>query len=735
MKYKSLVQDAVQLLKKTIYHVQLLATRLRIMSSETGARMRGGGDDDLRKASQAYEAGDYVRALALYDSTISRGQGDAVVLNNKGAALDALERHGEAESCYREAIKTSVRYELAWHNLANCLLAQRRFSKAAKAYTRAASLNPERVENFVSLSEALMEAGRKRRARSVADSLAIVSNRQPSVFHMRADLYVGLGLGEEAVKCCHSYIADRRGDVRGYVKLGNVQHELGHYAEAAVAFERALEFSSEDAEIWNNLGYSQFCAGATDRALESYDKALSLDPRYKLAWYNKGYALHGIDQLEEAVECYEAAAAIDANDKVLINNWGNALYNLGRYAESIPKFVMAISADPDYEIAWNNIGNALEKMGMYREAIPFHDRSLEIRADFDYALFAKGVCLGEVGAFEAGFELVQQSLELNPSYEEAWRERSRLAVRLGRLDDALMSILECLELNPRFHEAWVDLGELLVATGDAAEGEAAFETALKLLEGDHQYSMEKAKQLEERVDLLVRLGRYRNALAILESATRFDIADSSWLLRLIRVRRVLALYDLPFDIRDTLVRSEDPQVLAAYAEFLLESGDSAAAFRLLERVDIDSMDGGLAAVKSRVLASIGDLEGARAVMTRAGHRLAQADRYTIRGELLEAQGDYASASASYSRAMASGMRAELALALARSLERMGGHRAAVAAADIAIGLDGCDWEAFEVKAEAYAGLGDDRRAASARELAKGLSRRLETDPAPTKGCD
>jgi tetratricopeptide (TPR) repeat protein len=705
------------------------------MSSEAGARKKAGGDDDLRKASQAYEAGDYARALALYDSTLARGEPDAIVLNNKGAALDALGRHGEAEECYREALRTSVRYELAWHNLANCLLSQRRFTEAAKAYTRAASLNPERTENFVSLAEALIESGRRRRARAVTESLAIVSSRHPSVFHMRADLYVALGEGDEAVKCCHSYIAERRSDVQGYVKLGNVQHELGHFAEAAVAFERALEFSPEDAEIWNNLGYSQFCAGATDRALESYDRALSLDPRYKLAWYNKGYALHGIDQLEEAVECYEAAVAVDTDDKVLLNNWGNALYNLGRYAESIPRFVRAIRVDPDYEIAWNNIGNALEKLGMYREAIPFHDRSLEIRADFDYALYAKGICLGEIGAVEEGFELIQQSLELNPSYEEAWRARSRLASRLGRADDALMSILECLEINPRFHEAWADLGELLVSVGDGAEGEAAFETALKLLEADHPYSMEKERQMEERVDLLVRMGRYRSALAILESAARFDIAGASWLLRLVDLRRILSLYDLPFEIRDTLARSHDPRVLSAYAELLLESGDSAAAFRLLERVDTDSLDAALTAVKARVLESIGDLEGARTVLERAGFRLSPEDRYAIRGELLEAQGDYAGATASYSRAMASGSRGELALAVARSLERMGGHKAAKGAAEIAIGLDPCDWEAFEVKAMACRGLGNEKRAAAAEETARSLMRRFGAGSAGVEGVN
>jgi predicted Zn-dependent protease len=56
--------------------------------------------------------------------------------------------------------------------------------------------------------------------------------------------------------------------------------------------------------------------------------------------------------------------------------------------------------------------------------------------------------------------------------------------------------------------------------------------------------------------------------------------------------------------------------------------------------------------------------------------------------------------------------------LARALLKSGNPKGAMAAADIAIGTDDSDWEAFRVKSEAYAALGQAHKAAEYAAEAK-----------------
>ena len=477
-----------------------------------GSEDRGREVADLfERANAAYDSGEFLTAVMLLDEVLSKGV-DVVALNNKGAALDAMNRRTSAEECYLAAIGASPEYELAWHNLANTLAAQEKHREAAKSYARAGKLNPGRIANTVGLVESYIGMGRMRRARTTVASLDSLAERDPSVRLTQADLYALTGAWDDAVRACERFIATDPADLRGLSRLGGVLHDSGRYADAVSAYEKALAVSPRDPQIRNDYGYACFCAGDINRALAAFDRAIDLDPHYKHAWYNKGYALHSVDRLEEAVDCYRKAVQIDSRDRVLLNNLGNALYNLGRYAESIPMFVRAIGVDPDYEIAWNNIGNALEKMGRYAEAIPFHDRSLEIDPDFDYALYAKGVCKAAVGEPDEGYDLILESLDRNPDYDEAWKARSRVARQLGRMDDALASIERALAVNPNFCEGWMDLGDMLLDTGDGSGADRSYLRALKCIDGAIERDVSDGASWTRRARILLRLGRHDESL-------------------------------------------------------------------------------------------------------------------------------------------------------------------------------------------------------------------------------
>jgi tetratricopeptide (TPR) repeat protein len=681
----------------------------------TGARSEPEDDPDIfTAANDAYDSGEYDRAIQLLNEGISRDPKSVVAYNNKGATMDALGRRKEAEECYRSALSLSPSYELAWHNLGNCLFGQERFREAYKAYSKASALNRSRVENLLGLAESAIELGWSRRAKASIARLSSAAARDHSLLLTQADLYVLTGEGERAVERCERFISLHPGDVSGHAHLGGVRHELGQYVKAIPSFEQALLISPDDPQIWNNLGYTCFCAGQVDRALSAFDRSIEIDPGYKHAWYNKGYALHGVDRLEEAVVCYRKAVEIDSSDRVLLNNLGNALYNLGRYAESIPMFVEAICIDPDYEIAWNNIGNALERMGLFEEAIPFHDRSLEIRPDFDYALYAKGVCKGAIGEPEEGYDLILESLDLNPSYDEAWKARAKIAAMLGRFDDALSSIDRSVMLNPAFCDGWLDRGDIMLDLGDGSGAEDSYREALRCLDRMALEYESDGEPWAMRARVLTRLAKHREAL---ESATRAGAAphpDRSAIPLAFDLCRAVDIGDPPEALVALAAKDRDPRTAVAWAGYLSHVGDQSAVREVLSTLQPEALSTEARVLIVRAHAALGDLESARAAVESSP----ECDREVLRAELLMASGDVAGAAESLEKVLSSRPGDHrLALSLARAYLAKGRPKEALAMAETSSGIDPRDWEAFELKAEACDSLGLDGRAKRARERA------------------
>ena len=668
--------------------------------------------DAFARANKAYDSGDYETAVRLLSEAIALDPDNVVALNNKGAALDALGKREAAEACYRRAIALSNEYELAWHNLGNCLFAQEDYEGAAKAYSKAAALNPSRGENFIGMAESHAELGNTRRAGAAIAKIPSVDD--DSHLLTRADLYLAVELADKAEESCQEYISRHPDDAAGHVHLGGVMQETGRYEDAIPPFERALKLAPDDPQVWNNFGYTCFCAGKIDRALAAFDRSIEIDPSYKHAWYNKGYALHGVDRLEEAVDCYREALKIDEKDRVLLNNHGNALYNLGRYAESIPSFVAAITVDPDYEIAWNNIGNALEKMGIYADAIPFHDRALEIRPDFDYALYAKGVCKAAIGDVEEGYDLILESLDINPSYDEAWKARSAVARQLGRMDDALSSIDRALAINADLCEAWIDRGDMLIAVGDGIGAEQSYARALKCADKAIAASPSDGDPWRTRAEALVRMGRYEDALEAAVRAVTSPHSDITVLPLAFSVCRLSGVDQPPKELTEAVSASAAPGPVLAYAEYLGARGRWDEVADILYSRDMEELTRASRLLFVKALTLIGDEEAAHSVASASpederARLLAEIDMNASDGEhrverleeiLNRWPGDHGAA-----------------LCVARAFLEKGSFRDAVAAAETAIGSDESDWESYEVLSEAYESLGMKDKSEEAREQA------------------
>lgn len=79
--------------------------------------------------------------------------------NNLGVALDLLNRFGDAELAFREALKMEPAYALAWLNLGCARMNARRFPEAVEAFRKGLALRPDEADAWLRLAHCQRSAG------------------------------------------------------------------------------------------------------------------------------------------------------------------------------------------------------------------------------------------------------------------------------------------------------------------------------------------------------------------------------------------------------------------------------------------------------------------------------------------------------------------------------------------------------------------------------------------------
>jgi len=95
----------------------------------------------------------------------------------------------------------------------------------------------------------------------------------------------------------------------GWISLGNSQMDAGSYAEAIIAYQRALELDPSNVDVRVDMGTCYRNLGQAEKALEIYDKALQINPLHAYANRNRGVVL--------AFDLHRNAEAVAAFTKYL----------------------------------------------------------------------------------------------------------------------------------------------------------------------------------------------------------------------------------------------------------------------------------------------------------------------------------------------------------------------------------------------------------------------------------
>jgi tetratricopeptide (TPR) repeat protein len=388
--------------------------------------------------------GRYEDALVAYDWAIRAEPRDANLLHGRGTCLMALGQYKEALASLDQAIRLNRGDPSLHYTKGTCLETLGRYAEALASYDHVGRLLPGEAsdpywEHHYARLQLMAAVGE---ARSL---LELAKYADALVAYDRA-----LSLIPASSQYWDYYYKD--GKVLAEIGRGSVLVELHRYRDALAAYDEAARLKPKDAEAQYGRGLALSHLGRYAEAIEAYDRAIRLKPDYAEAHGNKGWMLANLGRHEDALAELERAIRLDPRDPIPYADMGRSLAALGRPREALAAYDRAVELDPDCVYARYSRARALGKMGRHKEALAEFSRITQLQPDDERAHFGKGYELAELGRNEEAIAAYDRAIELRPDDAYAHYNRACAYAVLGRTKQALSGLARAMELDGELRE-------------------------------------------------------------------------------------------------------------------------------------------------------------------------------------------------------------------------------------------------------------------------------------------
>jgi protein O-GlcNAc transferase len=197
---------------------------------------------------------------------------------------------------------------------------------AIRCYNQAIVCDPQFVEAYNNMGNALKDAGRV----------------------------------EEAINCYRSCLALQANHPQALTNLGNIYMEWNLISAAASFYKAAISVTSGLSSPLNNLAVIYKQQGNYADAITCYTEVLRIDPTAADALVNRGNTFKEIGRVNEAIQDYIQAARIRPNMAEAHANLASAYKDSGHVETAIISYKQALQLRPDFPEATCNLLHTLQ---------------------------------------------------------------------------------------------------------------------------------------------------------------------------------------------------------------------------------------------------------------------------------------------------------------------------------------------------------------------------------------
>jgi tetratricopeptide (TPR) repeat protein len=310
----------------------------------------GQTEDGYEKAKAAFQSGQYLEAVRLFEALESAepGQTDALLYSAKASIH--LQKFADAENTLRRYLERNSDSANGYYLLGYALHRENRPAESLEIYTKAAKITPP-----------------------TGDDLKIVALD-----------YELLNDNSEAIRWLERSVAMDPGNKAAWYYLGRAYYTASRIPDAREAFEQVLRIEPRDARTENNLGLIFESGGKTEDALAAYRNAIAWQkedsPSSEQPYLNLGSLLVTLDRAEEAVSPLRRAVELASTNSQCHLRLGTAYLRVNRLDEAQKELLEGVRLNPQDATAHYQLGRYYKQVKNTDAAKREFDRVSEIQS-------------------------------------------------------------------------------------------------------------------------------------------------------------------------------------------------------------------------------------------------------------------------------------------------------------------------------------------------------------------
>jgi tetratricopeptide (TPR) repeat protein len=265
----------------------------------------------------------------------------------------------------------------------------------------------------------------------------------------------------------------------GNVWLGRLNYALGHYPEAAAAFQRAVELSPRARGVHTWLGHTYNALHRTEAALAAYQQAIELFPQDAEPHLGVGHAYRYLERYADAAVAYQWAVELEPDSAFAYDCLGAAQHRLEHSAEAEAAYRRAIELDPAAPQPCDHLGDLCSRQSRYAEALGWYQQAVDKETDAHPRAVLR-LSLGKaqqmLEQYEPAVATYRLALATDPALMSAQLELAACYRKLGREAEAAGPLQQARRLmapDDAYHRACLES-----ISGHTAEALAWLKTAL-----------------------------------------------------------------------------------------------------------------------------------------------------------------------------------------------------------------------------------------------------------------
>jgi tetratricopeptide (TPR) repeat protein len=380
---------------------------------------------------------------------------------------------------------------------------------------KALKKQPDRIENYLRLADALSFLGRYEQAFSTYRAARAMSPDDAAVLKTGARIFELMNRREEAIDCMKAALKKQPQDAESIFSLAGLLYDSGKKEEALDWLEKLYQQSGDQPEILIRIAQIHLSLGNASEAQKYLTIYKDLAGATREMYLLLGQTMLARKFFDGAVKNFREAVRTYPDDPQMRLGLGRAYLGMNEKGQALLEFEQALHKSPDNADILIELGKLQNSMGM------------EDQADATFAAIEKGkVQNGECYLviarhfldrtnYARAVKYLEMAHELSPYHPEIQKTLGQVLCRQKSFAEALQIFQHAVETYPQCE--WGHEGIILCA---AETGNFALKAGSqkKLLE----IRKPSAEEWGDYGETLIRLGNFDAAQDSFEAAARLD---------------------------------------------------------------------------------------------------------------------------------------------------------------------------------------------------------------------